>query len=209
MSRNAGLFWAIMISSHFFGNIFAFSLFRDLEDIDSHTRSLVGSVLLTVTSVGAVLLLALRPPPESAGQEAAEEASSTASEKHNSAAVVKDEKVRVVPVKRTTLPSPVGALLASGRLFATRNMLLLSLTFLYTGLHLNLWSAVYGTCLGFTQRSVELRQALRAASLIRIIFLFARSGFRSYMQSTKAMLPCCYFNSCLHTVHIRAGSGSA
>jgi hypothetical protein len=38
-----------MISSHLFGNIFAYALFRDLEDIDSHTRNLVGSVLLSVT----------------------------------------------------------------------------------------------------------------------------------------------------------------
>jgi hypothetical protein len=39
----------MMISSHFFGNIFAYTLFRDLEDIDGHTRNLVGSVLLSVT----------------------------------------------------------------------------------------------------------------------------------------------------------------
>jgi hypothetical protein len=42
---------------------------------------------------------------------------------------------------------------ASVRLFGSRDMLLLAFTFLYTGLQLNILSAVYATCLGFTQRS--------------------------------------------------------
>jgi Ion channel regulatory protein UNC-93 len=56
MSRHSGLFWAMMISSHFFGNIFAYTLFRDLEDIDGHTRNLVGSVLLSVTGMFGILI---------------------------------------------------------------------------------------------------------------------------------------------------------
>ena len=51
---------------------------------------------------------------------------------------------------RTATVSPLNALLNSGRLFSTRNMLLLSLTFFYTGLQLSIWSAVYGTSIGFT-----------------------------------------------------------
>ena len=46
--------------------------------------------------------------------------------------------------------SPVEALRAAGRFFLTREMLLLSVTFLYTGLQLSFWSAVYPTAVGFT-----------------------------------------------------------
>ena len=45
---------------------------------------------------------------------------------------------------------PVEALRAAGRFFLTREMLLLSVTFLYTGLQLSFWSAVYPTAVGFT-----------------------------------------------------------
>jgi hypothetical protein len=51
---------------------------------------------------------------------------------------------------RTATESPVAALTNSGRLFLTKNLLLLSLSFFYTGLQLSIWSAVYGTCIGFT-----------------------------------------------------------
>ena len=79
----------------------------------------MGIVLLSVTALGVVLLLALRPTVWAADD-------------------------------RTATVSPATALANSGRLFATRNMLLLSLTFFYTGLQLSIWSAVYGTSIGFT-----------------------------------------------------------
>lgn len=162
MGRHSGLFWAMMISSNFFGNIFAYSLFRDLEDIDTETRHLVGSVLLSVTAVGTGLLLALRPVPPtvvaSNDQEAREKAEEQAQPKSSPVSDGTEARKTVTfnhePEKNTTskVVSPLGALIASGRLFVSRNMLLLSLAFLYSGLHLNLWSAVYGTCLGFTTR---------------------------------------------------------
>jgi len=31
MSRNSGLFWAIMSTSNLFGNLFVYSLFKDIE----------------------------------------------------------------------------------------------------------------------------------------------------------------------------------
>ena len=50
------------------------------------------------------------------------------------------------------------------RLFLTPDMMLLSLTFFYTGILLNLWSAVYGTCIGFTATFGDERKGLTAIS---------------------------------------------
>jgi ABC-type uncharacterized transport system permease subunit len=52
---------------------------------------------------------------------------------------------------RTATETPLQALQNSARLFLTKNMLLLSFTFFYTGLQLSIWSAVYGTCIGFNK----------------------------------------------------------
>ena len=46
--------------------------------------------------------------------------------------------------------SPRAALKNAWRFFMTREMMLLSLTFLYTGVQLSFWSAVYPTAVGFT-----------------------------------------------------------
>ena len=45
-----------------------------------------------------------------------------------------------------------------------QDMLMLSVTFFYTGIQLNIWSAVYGTCIGFTNAFGEDRKALTTIS---------------------------------------------
>ena len=42
--------------------------------------------------------------------------------------------------------------------------MMLSVTFFYTGIQLNIWSAVYGTCIGFTHAFGEERKALTTIS---------------------------------------------
>ncbi|XP_018015968.1 UNC93-like protein MFSD11 isoform X1 [Hyalella azteca] len=48
--------------------------------------------------------------------------------------------------------SPAKELMKSFKLFVTKDMLLLSVTFFYTGLELSFFSGVYSACLSFTQR---------------------------------------------------------
>lgn len=55
-----------------------------------------------------------------------------------------------VTAETSTAESPAAALRSAGSFFVTREMLLLSVTFLYTGLQLSFWSAVYPTSVGFT-----------------------------------------------------------
>ncbi len=49
-----------------------------------------------------------------------------------------------------TADGPLAAFRKSVRLLASKHMLLLSLTFLNSGIMLNLWSGLYGTCVGLT-----------------------------------------------------------
>lgn len=120
-SRNSGIFWAMVMASNVIGNTFVFLQFRGLSDIDSGTRTLVASVLLGVCFAGIVVLCLLRPTPW-------------------------DSEGRTTPPD-----TPAQALSKAWRLLWTRDMLLLFLTFFYTGLELTFWSGVYGPCIGFTE----------------------------------------------------------
>jgi len=64
--------------------------------------------------------------------------------------------------------SPTEALRNSGRLFITKDMLMLSVTFLYTGLQLSIWSGVYPTCVGYTHTFGNNRKALATICMIFI-----------------------------------------
>ncbi|KAJ1527680.1 hypothetical protein ONE63_007639 [Megalurothrips usitatus] len=61
ISRNSGVFWAMLQCSMFFGNIFVTFVFQGKDHIDEDTRRLVFSVLLGVAAVGVVFVLLLRP----------------------------------------------------------------------------------------------------------------------------------------------------
>jgi len=137
ISRNSGIVWAMVQSSIFIGNLFAYFMFRGEEFISTGIRTTVGAVLLTVTLAGVLTMLLLRPTPWA----------------------------RDIGVDQE---GPSAVLKASGRLFITKEMLLLSVTFLYTGLQLSIWSGVYPTCVGFTNSFGENRKALATICMIFI-----------------------------------------
>ena len=130
ISRNSGLFWGALQMSTFIGNTFAYFVFRGEEYISTETRSMVGAVLLALTLAGVVTMIFLRP------------VTSASVDTNN------------------TSESPAAALKNAGRFFLTRHMLLLSVTFLYSGLQLSFWSAVYPTSVGFTNTFGVDRKAL-------------------------------------------------
>ena len=80
----------------------------------------VALVLLSICIVGVLTFLLLRPTPWADSTDSA--ASS----------------------------SPIEVIKGSIKLLVTPGMLLLTLTFAYTGLVLTFWSGVYGTCIGRT-----------------------------------------------------------
>ena len=92
-----------------------------LQDIDSNSRLVVALVLLCICIAGLVTLFFLRPTPWASN--------------HDSAAS----------------NPPLEVFKSSFRLLATPQMLLLIVTFVYSGLMLTFCSGVYGTSIGFTQ----------------------------------------------------------
>ncbi|KAK0098077.1 hypothetical protein PV326_011376 [Microctonus aethiopoides] len=156
MSRNAGIFWAIFQSSLFAGNLFVYFMFNESK-IESSTRQLVFWVLTALSILGTSLLGFLRRPPHKLSLGEAEGVSSAD--------------------KELAMPEPKGEKGCSAawnafkdalKLFTTRKMMLLSLTFIYTGLALTFFSGVYSSSIGFTEAMGEKRKSLVGLSGICI-----------------------------------------
>lgn len=136
ISRNSGLFWAMLQMrfesqtwehvkvidfylflslfppvSMFFGNLFVFFQFQGKTHIDQETRTLVFSVLIGVGILGFFFLTALRSVADTQVVNA------------NDA----DDELDNKPI------GVVAIFKSSVNLFTTKEMLLLSLTFFYTG----------------------------------------------------------------------------
>lgn len=122
ISRYSGIFWCLLQLSLFIGNTFVYFTFRGLEEINKTVRIFV---ILTLSSVGVGGLLILLFLPKATRDDETE-------------ATDKPE-------------SPWSAFVGAVKLFCTFNMLLLSITFIYTGLELGFWSGVYSSCIGFTK----------------------------------------------------------
>jgi len=123
IGRNSGLFWAMFQSSQLLGNAFVFFEMRGKDDFGQSERHLIVGVLLVVCAIGASLFLAMRPTPWVLHQREDQQPADT----------------------------PVSAFKRSWQLLWTPRMLLLCLTFAYSGLELTFISGVYGACLGFTR----------------------------------------------------------
>ncbi|XP_049869126.1 UNC93-like protein MFSD11 [Pectinophora gossypiella] len=127
ISRNSGVFWAMLQCSMFFGNLFVFIKFQGKTHIDGETRNVVFGALTAVCAVGIVFLLLLRPIRR--------------------VPALDDAKVEMVNHESE---GPMDAFKGAIRLFCTRDMLLLSVTFIYTGVELSFFSGVYSSAIGFT-----------------------------------------------------------
>ncbi|XP_059095962.1 UNC93-like protein MFSD11 [Tigriopus californicus] len=140
MTRNSGVFWAMLMSSNLIGNTFVFFQFRGLTDIDEHTRSVVVIVLLVISLAGTAVLFLLRKPSWTLDGPQAPD-------------------------------TPTQAFQKAWRLFLTPQMLLLCVTFFYTGLELTFWSGVYGPSIGFTKAF-----GLQAKSLVGLHGILIGAG---------------------------------
>lgn len=110
ISRNAGIFWALFQMSLLFGNGFVYYQFQGQTKISADTRHFVFWVLTVISIVGVLLLCVLKDPMGYSPRINVQEKSST----FNWHSIVKE-------------------FLTSVRLFMTKEMLMLSSTFLYTG----------------------------------------------------------------------------
>ncbi|XP_017110456.1 UNC93-like protein MFSD11 [Drosophila elegans] len=131
ISRNSGVFWALLECSMFIGNLFVYYQFQDKTHIDKETRNLVIGVLTVIAVLGIVFLAALRFMADNA------------------------EHDNELEQKHTGCGQAMYALKSAGQLFLTKKMLLLSLAFFYTGLELSFFSGVFGSAIGFTTKIAE------------------------------------------------------
>ncbi|CAG9837662.1 unnamed protein product [Diabrotica balteata] len=128
ISRNTGIFTIIASCNMIIGNIIVLVGFSGREDIHKATRTLVLTTLAGVCTVAMILFVFLP--------------------KHK-----KEEKSNEV--------NAVGALetfIKSVKLFCTKNMLLLSFTFVYAGLELGFFSGIYSSSIGFTKEIHNRKQ---------------------------------------------------
>ncbi|XP_053698966.1 UNC93-like protein MFSD11 [Sabethes cyaneus] len=134
ISRNSGIFWATLQMSMFFGNLLVFYLFQDKTHIDKETRVLVFAIMIGVTITGIASLCTLKP--------------------QNEASVILEDEIPDVQ------QTPKQAFVSATHLFVTKNILLLTVPFIYTGLALSFFSGVYGASIGFTNALGEQAKQL-------------------------------------------------
>lgn len=159
ITRNSGAFWALLQCSLFFGNMFVYFAFQGKDVIDKDTRTLVFTVLTVVCCLGVVVLILLRPAVRADGE-----------------LVAKD------------VNGPLHALKSSAALFITRDMFLLNICFVYTGLELSFFSGVYSPSIGFTQQLGSNIKQLVGLSGILIGFGEVLGGFLFTIVGSKTVV---------------------
>jgi hypothetical protein len=124
VSRNSGIFWALLQLSMFIGNLFVYFQFRGMNTIDMDTINVVIWTLSGIGIAGLVVMIVLPRPKKNTDTD--------------------------TPVE--IQQGPLEALKGAIKLFFTKDMLFLSITFFYTGIELGFFSGVYSTCIGATEQ---------------------------------------------------------
>ncbi|XP_061472313.1 UNC93-like protein MFSD11 [Rhineura floridana] len=134
IGRNSGIFWALLQSSLFFGNLYIYFAWQGKTQISENDRRTVFIALTVISLVGTVLFFLIRTPEESHSEEEEAEATDDTLVEHMS--------------EQSKMTRAVDAFKRSVKLCGTKEILLLSITTAYTGLELTFFSGVYGTCIG-------------------------------------------------------------
>ncbi|NWR81085.1 MFS11 protein, partial [Centropus unirufus] len=137
IGRNSGVFWALLQSSLFFGNLYIYFAWQGKTRISESDRRTVFIALTVISLVGTVLFFLIRKHEDT--QTPGEEDSTNEILGDNSSAKAK-------------MTRAVAAFKKSIKLSLTKEILLLSVTTAYTGLELTFFSGVYGTCIGAVNR---------------------------------------------------------
>nr|XP_009482210.1 PREDICTED: UNC93-like protein MFSD11 isoform X1 [Pelecanus crispus] len=138
IGRNSGVFWALLQSSLFFGNLYIYFAWQGKTRISESDRRTVFIALTVISLVGTVLFFLIRKQEDT--KTPGEEGSA-------------NEQVIYLPRSaQNKMTRAVAAFKKSIKLSFTKEILLLSVTTAYTGLELTFFSGVYGTCIGAVNR---------------------------------------------------------
>ncbi|CAL8273878.1 unnamed protein product [Lota lota] len=138
IGRNSGIFWALLQFSLFFGNLYIYFAWHGHDHISEKDRQTVFISLTVISLVGCFLFFLIRKPDPSEPtpsetSEAPQHAESTDS-------------------ARSLCTQALDAFVKACKLSITKEMMLLSMPIVYTGLELTFYSGVYGTCIGAMTR---------------------------------------------------------
>ncbi|KFQ23283.1 PREDICTED: UNC93-like protein MFSD11 [Merops nubicus] len=133
IGRNSGVFWALLQSSLFFGNLYIYFAWQGKTRISESDRRTVFIALTVISLVGTVLFFLIRRQEDTKapGEE------DSANEVLGDSSSAKNNMMRAVAAFKKSI-----------KLSFTKEILLLSVTTAYTGLELTFFSGVYGTCIG-------------------------------------------------------------
>uniref|UniRef100_A0A6G1R8H2 UNC93-like protein MFSD11 n=1 Tax=Hypotaenidia okinawae TaxID=2861861 RepID=A0A6G1R8H2_9GRUI len=137
IGRNSGVFWALLQSSLFFGNLYIYFAWQGKTHISESDRRTVFIALTVISLVGTVLFFLIRK----------QEDTKAPGEEDSASEILEDSSSAQSKMTRA-----VAAFKKSIKLSFTKEMLLLSVTTAYTGLELTFFSGVYGTCIGAVNR---------------------------------------------------------
>ncbi|NXN12568.1 MFS11 protein, partial [Indicator maculatus] len=137
IGRNSGVFWALLQSSLFFGNLYIYFAWQGKTHISESDRRTVFIALTVISLVGTVLFFLIRK----------QEDTKAPGEEDSANEILGDSSSA-----QNRLTRAVAAFKKSIKLSFTKEILLLSVTTAYTGLELTFFSGVYGTCIGAVNR---------------------------------------------------------
>ncbi|KAM6050025.1 UNC93-like protein MFSD11 isoform 2-T4 [Theristicus caerulescens] len=137
IGRNSGVFWALLQSSLFFGNLYIYFAWQGKTHISESDRRTVFIALTVISLVGTVLFFLIRKQEDTKapGEE------DSANEILGDSSSAQNKMTRAVAAFKKSI-----------KLSFTKEILLLSVTTAYTGLELTFFSGVYGTCIGAVNR---------------------------------------------------------
>ena len=121
-ARDAGIFWSLYQLSGVLGNIAVYFLFLGISIISTEVRIKAAATFTLLCVTGLVVALAFRPTPW-----------------------------HTVTKTRGRNMNPLNSLLSCLRLLRTRDLLILSISFLYTGLQISFWAGVLPSSIAFTR----------------------------------------------------------
>ncbi|NXW37104.1 MFS11 protein, partial [Phaetusa simplex] len=137
IGRNSGVFWALLQSSLFFGNLYIYFAWQGKTRISESDRRTVFIALTVISLVGTVLFFLIRKREDT---KAPGEEDST-NEILGDSSSAENKMMRAVAAFKKSI-----------KLSFTKEIMLLSVTTAYTGLELTFFSGVYGTCIGAVNR---------------------------------------------------------
>ena len=149
ISRNSGIFWGTFQLSLIIGHLFVYFIITG-NNFNKETRKTIFVTLTTLAVIGCGSLTLLRKPLKTETTDG-------------------DNKPDGNRKSNDRLLYSVGLSMKNAlNLVLTPNMMLLSITFLYTGLTLTLCTGAYTSSVGFTVKMGESRQKLVALTGIAV-----------------------------------------